>query len=107
MSESTLTPANPLDRFSVAGQSVLVTGATGALGSAASRGLAAAGANLTLSGGNTSALEELRSELTQSVDTSHITTVPIPPRARPTRPPWWTRRSARTGVSTAYSWHPA
>ena len=81
MTESTLTTANPLDRFSVAGQSVLITGATGALGSAASRGLAAAGARLTLAGGNAPALETLRSELVEAVDTSNVTTVPIRPES--------------------------
>ena len=76
-----MTHANPLDRFSVAGASVLITGATGALGSAASRGLAAAGANLTLAGGNAPALESLRSELLETVDTSDVTTVPIRPES--------------------------
>jgi NAD(P)-dependent dehydrogenase (short-subunit alcohol dehydrogenase family) len=53
------------DRFSVAGQSVLITGATGALGSAAARALAQAGAALTLAGGNEEALARLAAELAE------------------------------------------
>lgn len=50
-------------RFSVAGQSVLITGASGALGSAAARALAEAGAAVTLAGANTEALAELAAGL--------------------------------------------
>jgi NAD(P)-dependent dehydrogenase (short-subunit alcohol dehydrogenase family) len=50
-------------RFSVAGTSVLITGATGALGSAAARALARAGAALTLAGANVVALDRLAAEL--------------------------------------------
>jgi NAD(P)-dependent dehydrogenase (short-subunit alcohol dehydrogenase family) len=50
-------------RFSVAGKSVLITGATGALGSAAARALAEAGAALTLAGANAGQLGELATEL--------------------------------------------
>ncbi|MCW2905845.1 MAG: putative oxidoreductase [Actinomycetia bacterium] len=50
-------------RFSVAGTSVLITGATGALGSAAARALAQAGAALTLAGANVVALGRLAAEL--------------------------------------------
>ncbi len=46
-------------RFSVAGKSVLITGATGALGSAAARALAQAGAALTLAGANVASLTRL------------------------------------------------
>jgi len=53
----------PQSLFSVEGRSALITGATGALGSAAARGLGAAGAKLTLAGGNEPALEELGEEL--------------------------------------------
>lgn len=42
----------PPGRFSLAGKSILITGATGALGSAAARALAEAGALLTLAGGS-------------------------------------------------------
>src|SRR5690242_19402144 len=55
------------ERFSVAGRSVLITGATGALGSVAARELAAAGARLTLAGGNTEALRALAGELGDAV----------------------------------------
>ena len=50
-------------RFSVAGQSVLITGASGALGSAAARALAEAGAAVTLAGANAEALAELAAGL--------------------------------------------
>ena len=50
-------------RFSVAGQSVLITGATGALGSAAARALAEAGAAVTLAGANAEALAGLAAGL--------------------------------------------
>ena len=53
--------ANPLDRFSVQGRSIVLTGASGAMGREAALGLGAAGANLTLAGGNAEALEELAS----------------------------------------------
>lgn len=79
MSESTATTTNPLERFSVAGRSILVTGATGALGSAASRGLTAAGARLTLAGGNAEALEALGRELAPDGDRSRLTTVALRP----------------------------
>ncbi len=49
-------------RFSVRGKSILITGATGSLGSAATRALAAAGARLTLTGGNSERLTELVAE---------------------------------------------
>ena len=48
-----------LTRFSVEGKSVLITGATGALGRVAARALAEAGARLTLAGGNAAGLAEL------------------------------------------------
>lgn len=49
--------------FDVAGRSALITGATGALGAATARALAAAGAQLTLAAGSADALERLGSEL--------------------------------------------
>ena len=49
--------------FNLAGRSALVTGATGALGSAAARGLVARGARVTLTAGSADALEQLGSEL--------------------------------------------
>jgi NAD(P)-dependent dehydrogenase (short-subunit alcohol dehydrogenase family) len=52
--------------FDVAGRSALITGATGALGSAAARALAANGAKLTLTGGSADTLEQLGAELTGS-----------------------------------------
>jgi len=45
--------------FNVEGKSILITGATGALGSVAARALAAAGAHLTLTGANAAGLEQL------------------------------------------------
>jgi NAD(P)-dependent dehydrogenase (short-subunit alcohol dehydrogenase family) len=56
------------DRFDVSGRSVIVVGATGALGSAAARSLAEAGARLTLTGGNTEALGELAAEVAPLTD---------------------------------------
>ena len=49
----------PAERFSVQDKSILITGATGALGSVAARALAEAGARLTLAGGNAAGLAEL------------------------------------------------
>ena len=49
-------------RFSVQDKSILITGATGSLGSVAARALAAAGARLTLTGGNASGLAQLVDE---------------------------------------------
>ena len=46
-------------RFSVCDKSILITGATGSLGSVAARALAEAGARLTLAGGNAAGLAEL------------------------------------------------
>jgi len=54
---------DPAKLFNLGERSALVTGATGALGTAAARGLAAAGAKLTLAGGNADRLEELGAEL--------------------------------------------
>ncbi|SPM42902.1 NAD(P)-dependent dehydrogenase, short-chain alcohol dehydrogenase family, partial [Mycobacterium numidiamassiliense] len=45
--------------FSLQNKSILITGATGSLGSAAARALADAGARLTLAGGNSTRLSEL------------------------------------------------
>jgi NAD(P)-dependent dehydrogenase (short-subunit alcohol dehydrogenase family) len=58
---------DPLRLFDVRGRSALVTGATGAFGQAASRALAAAGAKLTIAGGNEARLAELASELDGAV----------------------------------------
>ena len=49
--------------FDLCGRSALVTGATGALGSAAARALAARGASVTLAGASADALERLGTEL--------------------------------------------
>jgi NAD(P)-dependent dehydrogenase (short-subunit alcohol dehydrogenase family) len=54
---------DPAKLFDLGERSALVTGATGALGTAAARGLAAAGAKLTLAGGNADRLEQLSAEL--------------------------------------------
>ncbi|CAB4964043.1 MAG: SDR family oxidoreductase [Actinobacteria bacterium] len=67
---------NPLDLFSVQGRSILITGATGSLGTVAARALAAAGARVTLAGGNATAIGELVSELTDAgVDAGNVATV--------------------------------
>jgi NAD(P)-dependent dehydrogenase (short-subunit alcohol dehydrogenase family) len=62
----------------MAGRSILIAGATGALGSAAARALALHGARLTLAGGNAAALGALAEQL----GTAGVTTVPM----RPDRP---------------------
>jgi NAD(P)-dependent dehydrogenase (short-subunit alcohol dehydrogenase family) len=49
--------------FDISGRSALVTGATGALGSAVARALVASGTKVTLTGSKADALEELGSEL--------------------------------------------
>jgi NAD(P)-dependent dehydrogenase (short-subunit alcohol dehydrogenase family) len=49
--------------FSIAGRSIVITGATGAMGQAAVRSLNAAGADLVVSGANTEALEKLVASL--------------------------------------------
>ena len=54
---------DPLARFSVAGKSIVVTGATGAMGSVAALALASAGANVTMAAGNESALTEMHSSI--------------------------------------------
>ncbi|GJF09165.1 putative oxidoreductase [Mycolicibacterium cyprinidarum] len=71
-------PVCPTASFSVEGKSILVTGATGALGSVAARALAAAGALLTLAGGNSAGLAEL-------VATAEIADAEVVPR-RPETP---------------------
>ncbi len=52
-------PSQAITRFSVRDKSILITGATGSLGSAAARALADAGARLTLTGGNAAGLARL------------------------------------------------
>jgi NAD(P)-dependent dehydrogenase (short-subunit alcohol dehydrogenase family) len=70
---------NPgLTRFSVQDKSILITGATGSLGSVAARALADAGARLTLAGGNSAGLAEL-------VDNAGMDDVVVVPR-RPETP---------------------
>ena len=54
-----MTVSDPTSRFSLAGKSLIITGASGAMGREAALGLGAAGANITLAGGNVVALEEL------------------------------------------------
>lgn len=51
------------DYFSIRGKSALITGATGALGSASARTMAQCGAKLTIAGGNQKQLAALESEL--------------------------------------------
>lgn len=54
---------SPLARFDVAGKSILITGATGALGSVAALALGEAGARLALAGANATKLAELADEI--------------------------------------------
>lgn len=51
--------SDPMSRFSLRGSSIVITGASGAMGYQAALGLGAAGANVTLAGGNRAVLEEL------------------------------------------------
>jgi NAD(P)-dependent dehydrogenase (short-subunit alcohol dehydrogenase family) len=55
--------SNWSDRYDLHGKSALITGATGALGSAAAREMAAAGIKLTLAGGNAEHLQALAQEI--------------------------------------------
>lgn len=57
--------------FDLGGKSALVTGATGALGSAAARALSAAGAHVTLAGGNADKLHTLA----KSLPADRVTTI--------------------------------
>ena len=52
--------------FDLSGKSALVTGATGSLGAAAARALSAAGAHVTIAGGNQAGLDELKEALVQA-----------------------------------------
>jgi len=63
--------------FSVAGRSIVITGATGALGSEAATALASLGANLTLAGGNNDALVKLTDGLSPL---GHAVAVPLRPQ---------------------------
>lgn len=54
-----MTFVDPTSRFSLRGKSIIITGASGAMGSEAAKGLGAAGANITIAGSNRDALEEL------------------------------------------------
>jgi NAD(P)-dependent dehydrogenase (short-subunit alcohol dehydrogenase family) len=55
--------ASPLALFDIGGRSAVVTGATGAFGQAASKALAAAGAQVTVAGGNEERLTALAVEI--------------------------------------------
>jgi NAD(P)-dependent dehydrogenase (short-subunit alcohol dehydrogenase family) len=57
-----------LERFSVAGRSVLITGATGALGRTAAVALGQAGARLTLAGGDSGRLAAVAAEVAPFTD---------------------------------------
>lgn len=56
---------SPSELFNLHGKSALVTGASGALGEAAARALAGAGADVTLAGGNRQRLDALAKEFTE------------------------------------------
>lgn len=57
-----MTVSDPTARFSLVGKSLIITGASGAMGREAALGLGAAGANVTLAGGNLAALQELAAD---------------------------------------------
>jgi NAD(P)-dependent dehydrogenase (short-subunit alcohol dehydrogenase family) len=56
--------AGPYAKFQLDARSLIITGASGAMGSAAARALHAAGADLVLAGNNEEALQRLAAELT-------------------------------------------
>jgi NAD(P)-dependent dehydrogenase (short-subunit alcohol dehydrogenase family) len=66
--------AVPTDLFSVSGKSIVVTGATGALGAPAARALAAGGARLTAAGQNAAALADLVRDVQESGGTAQAVT---------------------------------
>lgn len=84
--------ANFNDRCNLEGKSALITGATGALGSATARDLAAVGAHLTLTGGNAEHLEALAGEL--KAQGAKVVTVNLRPE---------TAEDAKTMVAAAVS----
>lgn len=57
-----MTVTDPTSRFSLAGKSLIITGASGSMGKEAALGLGAAGANVTLAGGNVAALEQIAAD---------------------------------------------
>ena len=61
--------------FDLSGKSALITGATGALGSAAARALSAAGAHVTLAGGNAGKL----AALAETMPTGKVATIAARP----------------------------
>ena len=58
--------------FDLSGKSALVTGATGSLGSMAAKALSAAGAAVTLSGGNLEKLEEMAGIIRNAGGKAHV-----------------------------------
>ena len=60
--------------FDVTGKVIVITGATGALGGAAARGLAKRGAKLVISGGNAASLSALAAELDARIAWSRLST---------------------------------
>lgn len=69
-----------LARFSLAGRSILITGATGALGSTAATALGQAGARLTLAGGNRPRLDTVAADLTSITEVATVPRRPDKPR---------------------------
>jgi NAD(P)-dependent dehydrogenase (short-subunit alcohol dehydrogenase family) len=80
MVESPATVEDSLKPFRLAGRSIVITGAAGALGSAAARALYQAGARLTLAGGNERGLESLVAELRGTGEASVVPVRPEDPR---------------------------
>jgi NAD(P)-dependent dehydrogenase (short-subunit alcohol dehydrogenase family) len=61
-----------LELFDLSGRSALVTGASGALGAAASRALASAGAHVTLAAGNLAAAERVAREIVSAGGAANV-----------------------------------
>lgn len=57
---------NPTTLFNLSGKTAVISGASGALGAAAARALAGAGAHVVLVGGNSQRLNELQQEIEKS-----------------------------------------
>ncbi|MGZ4351289.1 MAG: SDR family NAD(P)-dependent oxidoreductase [Solirubrobacteraceae bacterium] len=65
-------PRRTLELFDLTGRSALVTGASGALGAAASRALAGAGAHVTLAAGNVEAAQAIRDDIVGAGGTAQV-----------------------------------
>lgn len=91
--------------FDLTGKSALVSGATGALGSAAARALAGAGAHVTIAGGNAGKLGALADELAATARRDHLRGPPRHRKRLQRNGRGSRRRRARAGHSGACLGH--